>query len=223
MRILHLSDTHLPRERGADGDGIDARAALEGLLHDCRHLDIDVVVVSGDVADDGSVEGYRDARALIDTFARSKDAAQVFCVGNHDYREPFQSVLGTGHTDRTGSATGESLLPRGCCAAVSEIDGLRLITLDSLVPGQVHGELADDQLSALGELLRQPSERGSVVILHHPPIAVDTSFWRSVNLVSPDWLADVLSGSDVRAVLCGHNHLQLTGFLSGIPIWSPRG
>lgn len=149
MRILHLSDTHLPAAAGLDEDGVDARAVLTGLLHDCRHLtEIDVVIVSGDIADDGSLEGYRDALAAVEAYARSKNAATVFCVGNHDERSAFQAVLGTGHHNKAGSATGQLLVPDRC-AAVSELDGLRIITLDSLVPGQVHGHISDEQIRVL--------------------------------------------------------------------------
>jgi 3',5'-cyclic AMP phosphodiesterase CpdA len=53
-RILHLSDPHLTRT-GTDEDGVDAVAALERILHDARFVpDVDLVVVSGDVADDGT-------------------------------------------------------------------------------------------------------------------------------------------------------------------------
>ncbi len=73
MRILHLSDTHVPRGLGPDEDGVDARVALAQLLQDLRHLSgIDLVVVSGDVADDGSPEGYDAVRALVGGFARER-------------------------------------------------------------------------------------------------------------------------------------------------------
>ncbi|WP_275425727.1 hypothetical protein [Nocardioides solisilvae] len=36
-RVLHLSDTHVSAA-GPDEDGVDAVAALEGLLHDVRHV-----------------------------------------------------------------------------------------------------------------------------------------------------------------------------------------
>lgn len=78
MRILHLSDCHLPRERGPDADGVDARVVLERLRHDCRHLpEVDLVVVSGDIADDGSPEGYRDARAMVGSFAQERGVPAV--------------------------------------------------------------------------------------------------------------------------------------------------
>jgi len=36
-------------------------------------------------------------------------------------------------------------------------------------------------------------------------------------------LADVLRGSDVHAVLCGHVHAQISGFLVGVPVWVGPG
>jgi 3',5'-cyclic AMP phosphodiesterase CpdA len=108
--------------------------------------------------------------------------------------------------------------------AVSQVSGLRVITLDSLVPGSVHGFVGDGQLAWLRSLLDQPAPAGSVVIVHHAPIALDsTARMKSVNLQNASELADTVSGTDVRAVLCGHFHLQLSGSLDGIPVWVTPG
>ena len=32
-------------------------------------------------------------------------------------------------------------------------------------------------------------------------------------------LADVVAGSDVRVVLCGHNHHEGLGTLGSVPVW----
>jgi 3',5'-cyclic-AMP phosphodiesterase len=66
-RILHLSDTHVTAS-GLDADGVDAAGALDRLLRDARFVpDIDLVVVSGDIADDGSEAG---CRAVLDRVGR---------------------------------------------------------------------------------------------------------------------------------------------------------
>jgi len=49
-------------------------------------------------------------------------------------------------------------------AAVSEVAGLRVITLDSLVPGSVQGLVSDVQLEWLGAVLTQPAPAGSIVV-----------------------------------------------------------
>jgi 3',5'-cyclic AMP phosphodiesterase CpdA len=224
-RILHLSDTHLRRD-GLDEDGVDAIAALEGMLYDARHVrDIDLVLVSGDIADDGSVEGCAAARERIGTFAAQRRVPHVYCTGNHDDRQAFAAVLGSGHLDPDGTDVGRLVSETGSeRAAVSEVAGLRVITLDSLVPGSVHGLVSDVQLEWLGAVLTQPAPAGSIVVLHHPPVILESSdLMKSVALQNATELGSALAGTDVHAVLCGHFHLQLTGTLAGVTVWVTPG
>jgi 3',5'-cyclic-AMP phosphodiesterase len=220
VRILHLSDCHIPRQPGVGANGVDARATLARLLGDCDRLDdIDLVIISGDVADDGSREGYADALALIGEFAQSRGVPQVYCVGNHDDRDAFAAVLGSGHLDQAGRQAGALWGgPAGERAAVSHTGGYRVITLDSLIPGQVHGLVSTAQLAWLRELLAQPAPAGSVVILHHPPIALDREPQKSAGLRNAAELSAALDGSDVQLVLCGHFHAQMTGRLGSVPV-----
>lgn len=208
---------------GPDGSGVDAREVLAGLLHDLRHLaDVDLVVVSGDVADDGSREAYADTRALVGGWARGRGAASAYCTGNHDERQAFADVLGSGHHDAAGHDVGRLAIATGR-AAVSHVAGHRLVTLDSLAPGEVPGRLGPAQLTWLGELLATPYRDGTVVVLHHPPVWPDREPQRSVGLQDAAGLAAAMAGSDVRVVLCGHFHAQLLGHLAGLPVWVGPG
>lgn len=224
MRILHLSDLHLPRLPGVDDDGIDARATLAQLLHDCRRVQgLDLVVVSGDIADDGSEQGYTDALAMVGGFARERGAAHIWCTGNHDARDAFTAVLGSGHLSPAGHDQGRlASLAAGERAAVSEVAGLRVITLDSLVPGQVAGRLSHQQLAWLREELTSPAPAGSVVVLHHPPISLSPQ-QAAAGLQDPSALASVLEGTDVHLVLCGHFHAQLSGRWGDATVWVGPG
>lgn len=224
-RILHLSDTHIPAT-GTDEDGVDAVAVLDGLLHDLRHVvDIDLVIVTGDVADDGSVSGVQAVRDRIGAFAAARGVPHIYTTGNHDDRANFASVLGSGHLGADGGDICDPLQAhRDRRAAVSIINGLRVITLDTLVPGSVHGEVDDAQLSWLEMLLLERAPAGTVVAFHHPPIHIRSSpILKSVGLRDPDRLAAVIRGTDVRAVLCGHYHLQVSGQLGGTPVWVTPG
>jgi 3',5'-cyclic AMP phosphodiesterase CpdA len=218
MRILHLSDTHLTAS-GFDEDGVDAVASLDRILHDVRFVpDLDLVVVSGDLADDGSVAGYAAVHERIGRFAAERQIPQIYCIGNHDNRAAFGQVLGTGHVDAAGREVGQTAVP-DARAAVSDVSGLRVITLDSLVPGSAHGLVSDAQLAWLGSVLAEPAQAGSVVVVHHPPIALSAVPWMVTDgLRNAEALGDVLAATDVRAVLCGHFHLQLAGALRGIPV-----
>ncbi len=224
MRILHLTDCHVRASDGENSYGVNPRAVLAGLLRDCADTDgIDLVAVTGDVADDGSRAAYAVALDLIGGFARARGAAQAYCPGNHDNdRAAFGDVLGAGHFDPAGRPVG-ARAPGPERAAVSEVGGYRVITLDSQVPGQVHGLIGADQLAWLRATLAAPAAAGSVVLLHHPPIGVDREPHRSYGLRNAADLAEAIAGSDVQAILCGHFHAQLAGRLGEVPVWAGPG
>jgi 3',5'-cyclic-AMP phosphodiesterase len=223
-RILHLSDTHLTAS-GIDGYGVDAVASLKRVLFDARHLDgLSLVLVSGDVADDGSDTGYATALEIIGGFAAGRGIPLICAMGNHDDRAAFGQVLGTGHRGADGTDIGRDWAGGPERAAVSEIAGLRVVTLDSQIPGSGNGHISAGQLQWLAGVLADPAPSGSLIAFHHPPVHVPTSdFVSSSGLRNADELADVVAGSDVQAILCGHFHVQLTGHLRGVPVWVTPG
>jgi 3',5'-cyclic-AMP phosphodiesterase len=224
-RILHLSDTHATAT-GFDADGVAALSALDQILRDCRHLTgLDLVVVTGDIADDGSAEGCAAVRDRVGQFAAGRGIPHIYATGNHDRRPGFTAALGTGHRDARGADAG--VLLDGLDderAAVSMAGGLRVITLDSLVPGSGHGVVSRAQLGALEETLRDPAPAGTIIALHHPPIHTPTAPWTTgAGLRNRGELAAAIAGTDVVAVLCGHFHLQLTGRLEQAAVWATPG
>lgn len=220
-----MSDTHVTTS-GFDEDGVDALGALDQILRDCRNLpSLDLVVVTGDIADDGSAEGCALVRDRVGRFAADRRIPHVYAVGNHDRRLGFTTALGTGHFDARGADAGR-LLPGldDERAAVSMVGELRIVTLDSLVPGHVHGVVSRAQLEALRELLRDRAPAGTVLALHHPPVSTPTGPWMAeLGLRNRDELAAVVAGTDVSAILCGHFHLQITGQVGGTTVWVSPG
>ncbi|NEA61962.1 metallophosphoesterase [Streptomyces sp. SID12488] len=226
MRILHLSDIHINHAGAPNRHGVDTTGSLRGMLADVRGLmGLGAVVASGDLADSGAPEEYAVVRDLVGTFARER-GIPVFCTtGNHDERGAFAKALGSGHLDPAGGDRADSRLTsaEGELAASSTVDGHRIVTLDSLVPGKVYGYLGAAQLDWLRELLRTPTPHGTTVVLHHPPVTLDNALQRALGLANPADLADAVRGSDVRLILCGHFHLQIMGYLESVPVWVTPG
>ncbi|MFD3457401.1 metallophosphoesterase family protein [Streptomyces sp. NPDC058691] len=226
MRILHLSDIHIGPDDAPNARGINARESLARMLTDLEAVPgIGAVVVSGDVADDGSPEAYAAARDMVREFALRKGAPVVFCTGNHDERGAFAKVLGSGHIGIDGGDSAVAVIdsPEGERAAASVVDGHRLVTLDSLVPGKVYGRVGGRQLGWLREVLATPAPHGTVLVLHHPPVTLDVEVQKTLGLQDAAGLADAVRGTDVRLILCGHFHLQLLGHLAAVPVWVTAG
>ncbi|MEV0250755.1 metallophosphoesterase [Nocardia sp. NPDC050712] len=212
LRIVQLTDTHIRPAGELLYDTVDTYANLTHVLDRLRASGpVDALVLSGDLTDSGAPAGYRRLRAAVEPVAAELGAAVVYVMGNHDERTAFGVEL-LDHAP--GSVPVEQPHDQ-----VVEVSGLRIIVLDSTVPGRHLGVLDGGQLTWLGEQLRRPAARGTLLVLHHPPLPSGLPAAELLNLEQPDRLAEVIAGTDVRLVLCGHNHMTSAGTLAGIPVW----
>ena len=210
--LLHLSDTHLRAAGSRLFDVVDAAARLAKALDviDASGIRPDALVFTGDLADLGEPEAYAQLRQLVEPFAERLGARVLWVMGNHDERTAFRRGLLGGTTDAAGS---DAPFDR-----VDELNGLRVITLDSTVPGHHHGALSDDQLRWLRSELLTPAPLGTILAMHHPPVPSVLPLASSVELRDQWRLAGVLRGTDVRAIIAGHLHYSTFATFAGIPV-----
>ncbi|MEV1295890.1 metallophosphoesterase [Pseudonocardia sp. NPDC049635] len=156
----------------------------------------DALILPGDLAADGRPEAYDTLRRLLEPVG----VPVVPVMGNHDGIEPFTAAFGT--PDRT-----------------LRIGGTRIVALDSTIPGHHHGRLGAEQLEWLAAELAEPAPEGTVLVLHHPPLPSPAPSVDLLRLREPEKLGEVLAGSDVRMIVCGHAHHAGAGVLAGIPVW----
>lgn len=206
--IVQLSDVHIPAEGRLFGHvDCDARlaAALDAIVaSDWRP---EVLVLSGDLTDRGHPDSYRRLRPVVEAAARRLDAPVVYLPGNHDDVDVLEREL----LDR--EPTGRPL------DQVAWIGSTRLIALDSTDRAGHHGTLEDAQLEWLAAELAAPAPEGSILVMHHPPVLSPLPIMADMQLREPERLAAVLAGSDVRMILCGHDHHASCGALAGVPVW----
>jgi 3',5'-cyclic AMP phosphodiesterase CpdA len=205
--VAHLSDIHLlahSRQYGV----IDTEAGLTLLLERLRRMERqpDVMVFTGDLADKAEPAAYARLRELVEPFAAGIGAQVVWVVGNHDERAAYAKGLFDSDDD-------------GPQDRVYDVRGLRVIALDTSMPEYHHGQLTADQLAWLRDLLSTPSEHGTLLAMHHPPIPVPMLEPAAIiELFDQDRLAEVVAGSDVRQILGGHYHFTSHSTFAGIPV-----
>ena len=205
---MHLSDTHFvaggaPLMGVVDPDGNLAQA-LRGLL--ASGLRPSAIVVTGDIADTGAADAYQRVRAMLEPVAAELGARLVWVMGNHDDRARFRAGL-------LDAEPSEAEVD-----AVHDLDGLRLIVLDSTVPGHHWGQVTPAQLEWLAGVLATPAPRGSILALHHPPLPIPVVLSQLIELREQSSLEAVLAGSDVRAIIAGHLHYSTWSSFAGIPV-----
>lgn len=206
--LIHLSDTHLLAGNRPLAGRYDTAANLERTLAAVEDLGIrpDALVFTGDLTDLGEPEAYRALRAAVEPLAARLDAPIVWVAGNHDERPAMRSEL------LGADASGEPV------TGVWDLGGLRLIALDSTVPGWHHGEIDRAQLDWLAAQLATPAPLGTLLALHHPPLPSHVPFFDILELRDQSALAEVVRGSDVRGILAGHLHHSTSGTFAGVPV-----
>ena len=130
--FVHISDTHLPGERAPlYGSGADADANLASVLSRLvsSGLRPDALLFTGDLADRGDASSYRRLRELVAPAVEALGCEVVWAMGNHDERGAMRAELG--------------LAGAGSDAVVEVrwFGGMRVIVLDSTVPGEHWGRV----------------------------------------------------------------------------------
>ncbi len=192
MLLAQLSDTHLLADADARIDNHTPAENLSAVMHALPEH-VDVMVVTGDVAENGNPRAYHLAQSMT-----AERADRVFFVpGNHDDPDAMRGVLG-------------------------ETDDLRIIPLSdqwtmALVntqwPGHDAGRVPDVTMARLQHELGSISAH-VVLCLHHPPISPCPN--RNCGMVDGARVADGLRDTPVRAVLSGHVHQQFDTTRHGI-------
>jgi Icc protein len=206
--LIQISDVHLT-PNATIPPGVRPRDnLLAGLaLLATSGIRPDLFVLTGDLANEGDSASYRDLAEIIGNATSTSEATVVYLPGNHDARDTFRRYL---MGEEPSSEPINQVVWQG---------GLRVIALDSTVPGEVFGALADETLDFLRAALVSPAPDGTVLALHHPPISSPIEPMSRVRLQRPELLAEAIAGSDVRLVLCGHNHHEGFGTLGSVGVW----
>ncbi|MGJ0387899.1 metallophosphoesterase [Microbacterium sp. CGR1] len=206
--IIHVSDPHFLAGGASLGGRYDVESNFARTLDAIRivHPHPSAIVITGDLTDLGEPDAYRRLRAAVEPVARELGAPVVWVAGNHDERPALREGL----LDQ--EPTQEPI------TGVWDLNGLRLIALDTSVPGWHHGDLDDGQLAWLADVLSEPAPHGTLLAMHHPPLPSHVPLFDILELRHQDELAEVIRGSDVRGILAGHLHYSAHGTFAGVPV-----
>lgn len=206
--IIHVSDPHFLANGVRLGGRYDVEANFARTLEAIRavHPHPAAIVITGDLTDLGEPDAYRRLRLAAEPVAQELGTIIVWVAGNHDERPALRAGL------LDLPPTQEPV------TGVWDLDGLRLIALDTSVPGWHHGDLDAGQLSWLAEVLSEPAPHGSLLAMHHPPLPSHLPLFDILELRHQDELAAVIRDTDVRGILAGHLHYSSHGTFAGVPV-----
>jgi 3',5'-cyclic-AMP phosphodiesterase len=200
--LVQLSDPHVGADWGGDPvarlrDAVAAIAALPA--------EPDAVLVSGDLTQHGTAGEYELVSAEL-----ARLGAPLFVLpGNHDDRGPMRQAFAL-------PGEGEDRIDYSV-----DLGPLRLLALDSTLPGEVPGALDAAALAWLDAELALAPEQPTLLATHHPPLATGIPSWDEINLGIADRLAlgeVVARHPQLRAIVGGHLHATIAASLADRPV-----
>lgn len=200
MLIAQISDMHIKTEGRLAYGVVDTAKMLEHCVHHLMHVGPrpDVVLATGDLVDFGRPTEYELLRRLL----APVNVPLFLLMGNHDERDALRSAFSEPDFDHL-RAHDEFV------QYAVDLGGLRLIALDTVVPGQGGGRLCAQRLKWLDTQLSQDSTP-TIVAMHHPPFETGIAHMDIQGLEGREGFAEIIARHDhVQRVMCGHLHRSI--------------
>lgn len=204
MLIGQITDIHLGFEPNNPAEF--NRARLDRIIGRFRHgvNKPELVLATGDLVDRGDVASYRRLREAFSELS----CPVVYALGNHDVRDSFREVFP------------EVPVADGFVQYVVDLEGRRLVVVDTLEEGRHGGAFCERRAAWLSDRLAEAPDVPTVIVMHHPPVEVGID-WMNTHPEEP-WVqrfAESIAGHrQVQALLCGHLHRPISAPWNGVTV-----
>jgi len=202
--IAQITDTHIKPEGSLAYQRVDTAGFLARAIDHILHLDPrpDAVLATGDLVDGGTAEEYQRLRRLLAPLPMP-----VYLIpGNHDDRDVMRREFAD-----------HAYMPRtGFIQYVVDEGPVRLIAIDTLLPGSAGGIVDAERIAWLDARLAEARTKPTLIFMHHPPFRTGIAYMDTIGLQGADALADVVRRhAQVERVACGHLHRSIQSRWAG--------
>jgi Icc protein len=195
LQVVQISDIHLFGDKNKSLLGVntqDSFAAVIELLKS-KHSKPDLILLSGDLSQDGSVESYTRLAAMLKDFP----LPIYYVPGNHDDSQVMTQIYPLDNITHHRHIV---------------LKHWHIILLDSHKPNKVEGYLDQAQLSFLQHCLQMYPEHHAIVLFHHQPVPVGSAWLDNLGLTNANELWSILVNfPKLHTILFGHVHQQHEG------------
>lgn len=197
LKIAQLSDCHLPADPARPYRKQNADANLAAVWKSVESWGPDIVMLTGDLSEDGSPASYDRLREMLAT-----NVPVLALPGNHDEPDVMREYFPNGPWD------GPLAWAQG---------DWNLVLTDSTRPRKVEGYFEEESAEQLRFALSECEEPHLLVALHHQPVPVDAPWIDKYALRAPGAFLEVVGSEPrVRCVVWGHIHHHFAEDRNGI-------
>ena len=201
VKFIQISDSHLLKSSGQRLIGVDTEASLRAVVDLVSDEEnVTGILATGDISQDRSEESYRRFSAIT-----QRPGVPVYWIpGNHDDSKQFHKPDGFPLAERS----------------VIKAENWRILLLDSVIPGDESGYLAETELEYIEKNVEDDGKH-YLLVLHHQPIRCGSAWLDSMILKNADEFMQLISRKHcIRAVIYGHIHQESMQKVAGISFLS---
>lgn len=196
MLICQITDLHIKSRGALAYRVVDTAAYLRRCVTHilAQKQRPDVTVITGDLVDSGRPKAYAHLRELLAPLPMP-----IYLIpGNHDDRD----VLRASFPEHAYLRQMDRFIQY-----VVDAGPVRVVALDTVVPGRSGGELCETRLGWLDERLAEAPQTPTVILMHHPPFATGIGHMDSIGLANARPLEAIIRRHpQIERILCGHLH-----------------
>mgnify|MGYP001169550817 FL=1 len=199
MIIAQISDMHLRDNGMLLKQKINTEVALEKTIDHINSWETPphAILVTGDLVQRAKRQNYANLRKKLDQLP----SPYYVIPGNHDNRtlmcEHFSDL---GYLPDSGTFLQYSV----------DTNPLRLIGIDTIIPGKNEGEICSKRCKWLQNVLHEKADQPTLIFMHHPPFKTGVNFLDRHQFQGSELLANVIERNpQVIRIVCGHLHRQL--------------
>ena len=213
MIVVQISDPHISVPGSIPDRRYCSAERLQAAVNKINGMKpaADAVVITGDLVDAVTPDEY--AR-LADILSALKCPCHLL-LGNHDSADMLRHAL-----------PGHGYLPAGPdIQYVIDDLSVRLIMLDTNIPGRPQGELTPPRLTWLSDQLRAAPRRPTMIFMHHPPMITGLKAMDRMGLIhGREELAALMADHpQVLRICTGHLHRPILGACGPVPVQTCPG
>ncbi len=180
MIIVQLSDLHVGSQFLPE--------VFETVVKEVNQINPDVIVITGDLTNEGLMKEYEECKSLLTKFNTQKI---ISISGNHDYRN-------------TGYLLFKKFFP---FQTINELDDdVVLITIGTARPDRNEGEVGYRQNLWLERTMKKYKDKVKIVAMHHHLIPIPDTGSDQLTVVDAGDILRTILDTHVDVVLCGHKH-----------------
>ena len=210
MLIVQLTDCHITAAGGLVAERVDPTPGLRRAVEHIGSLgdEVALVIGTGDLVNDGSTDEYDRLGELLAPLS----VPWLPIPGNHDdrtlMRERFSGLPGGGPDDPIDHVV-DLVVDHGDPpgAGPTADAAVRIVCLDTTIPGRHDGRLTSAQLDWLDRTLGGSPDLPTLIAQHHPPFASGIASMDRFQLEGRHREHEIVGGHPhVIGVIAGHYH-----------------